>query len=183
MLKPPLDDAAIGRRLPGQSRSERANPVLLRRRGSTFEFTFRTGEVSEMRDQPRPIGRPTSGSARAGARILLAEDSPDNVALIQAYLKQTGALVSVANNGREAVKLASENSFDLILMDLQMPEMDGYEATETLRALGIKIPIIALTAHALSEHRNRALSTGFSDFLTKPIQRDKLVAKISETLP
>jgi CheY-like chemotaxis protein len=116
------------------------------------------------------------------ASILLAEDSPDNVILIKTYLRNTNFKVSIASNGLEAVELATKNAYDLILMDIQMPEMDGYEATQKLREAHITIPVIALTAHALAEHKANAINAGFDEYLTKPIRRDVLMKVLNQHL-
>jgi signal transduction histidine kinase len=106
--------------------------------------------------------------------LLLVEDSPDNQFLVQKMLGKTGAKVTIANNGSEGVKLALVRSFDVILMDIQMPVMDGHECTRTLRSEGYKGPIVALTAHAMKEERERAIESGFSHFLSKPIDQKSL---------
>lgn len=106
------------------------------------------------------------------ARILVAEDNPVNQMVVRAMLERLGMTVSMAQNGAEAVSEASSSTFDLVLMDCQMPVMDGYEAAKTIRAAqsnGARIPIVALTANALSEDRQRCEDAGMDDFLTKPV--------------
>ncbi len=113
-------------------------------------------------------------------RILLAEDGRDNQLLISHVLRKAGAEVKIAGNGQVAVDAveAAESAgqpFDLILMDMQMPEMDGYAATEYLREAGSRLPIVALTAHAMTEDRERCLASGCSEYATKPIDKLSLV--------
>ena len=108
-------------------------------------------------------------------RILLVEDNPDNQALARLILTKAGYRVVVADNGHEAVEkyLQIPEDFDLILMDIQMPEMDGWEATRTIRAQGFKnVPIVAMTAHAMKEDRDKCLEAGMDDYITKPIKRE-----------
>jgi PAS domain S-box-containing protein len=114
-------------------------------------------------------------------RILLAEDSVDNQVLISRILKKYGVNVEVANNGREALLKAAKERFDVVLMDIQMPEVDGFEATRQLRCSGFGGAIIALTAHALKEERERALRAGFDEYVTKPIDRNELLEAIRST--
>jgi len=112
-----------------------------------------------------------------GARILLAEDNEINQQVAQEILEQAGLVVEIANNGREAVEMAQKNNYDVILMDIQMPEMGGYEATENIRKLesDIKdIPIIAMTAHAMAGDREKSIEGGMNDHVTKPIDPDEL---------
>jgi CheY-like chemotaxis protein len=104
-------------------------------------------------------------------RVLLVDDSADNQTLVSRILKKASIQVTTASNGREAIERISQSSFDIVLMDLQMPELDGYEATRILRSQGYKQPIIALTAHAMREERDRCLSSGFDEHLTKPVDR------------
>ena len=110
-----------------------------------------------------------------GLEILIVEDSPDNQYLIQAMLSKTGARVVIANDGAEGVKSALAHNYDVILMDIQMPIMDGHEAVRTLRNKGYSRAVVALTAHAMKEERERAYRSGFSHFLTKPIDRKSLI--------
>jgi CheY-like chemotaxis protein len=117
-----------------------------------------------------------------GVNILVAEDAFDNQLLIRTILSGCGANVEVANNGREAVNAAIEGSFDVILMDLQMPVMDGYEATRTLRKSGYLRPIIALTAHAMMEERVRTREAGCNYHLTKPLNVPELVDTINQSI-
>jgi CheY-like chemotaxis protein/HPt (histidine-containing phosphotransfer) domain-containing protein len=119
-----------------------------------------------------------------GGRILLAEDGIDNQHLISNYLRRSGAKVVIAENGRLAVSRALEDDgFDLILMDMQMPEMDGYAATRELRRVGYRRPIVALTAHAMAEDRAKCIAAGCDDYLTKPIDRTLLVTALAKYLP
>ena len=110
----------------------------------------------------------------SGARILVAEDSPDNQTLLRHYLLPTNVQVVFANQGLEAKTLALSEQFDLILMDIQMPVMDGFEATAALRKSGWAGPILAFTAHALQPERARAMAGGFNDYLVKPIAKPAL---------
>ncbi len=143
----------------------------------------------------RGTARMAAGSARAarqsaplaGVHILVAEDVPTNQLVIQDLLESLGATVEVADNGRIAVNRLSEavRLPDLVLMDIQMPEMDGLEATRRIRAGRQRpdIPIVALTAHALEGERQRAIAAGMSDFLTKPIDPEQLIAVIQRWKP
>jgi signal transduction histidine kinase/CheY-like chemotaxis protein/HPt (histidine-containing phosphotransfer) domain-containing protein len=119
-----------------------------------------------------------SGSEHIKARILLAEDGPENQVVIAAYLRRVGAEVIVADDGREAVAQAQAQSFDVILMDMQMPYLDGYGAAARIRAAGLAVPIIALTAHAMSQDRDRCLYAGCTDYLAKPVSRSDLLATV-----
>ena len=112
--------------------------------------------------------------------ILVVDDSPDNQQLIWRYLTKAGAVVQSAENGQIGYKAALAGNFDLILMDIQMPIMDGYTATQKLRESGYKKPIIALTAHAMNDIRKKALNVGFTDHLTKPINSSELIAAIAK---
>lgn len=118
----------------------------------------------------------------SGTRILLADDTIDNQVLVRAFLRRVGAAVEIARDGEEAVEKASREPFDLILMDIQMPRMDGLEATRILRARHYQGPIVALSAHAMSEEVQRSLDVGCQAHLTKPIAQQRLVQAIRELL-
>jgi CheY-like chemotaxis protein/HPt (histidine-containing phosphotransfer) domain-containing protein len=116
----------------------------------------------------------------AGRRILLAEDGSENQHLISLRIRQAGAAVELAENGRIAWEMALSadargQPFDLIFMDMQMPEMDGYTATSRLRADGYRRPIVALTAHAMSGDREKCLAAGCDDYTTKPIDNQRMI--------
>ena len=118
----------------------------------------------------------------AGTCILVAEDNVVNQKLIQMMLKKAGCKVVLAENGREAVKrfIAAPEAFDLIFMDIQMPEMDGFEALKIIREKGYaRIPIVAMTAHAMKEHREECLAAGMNDYISKPIRKPELHKIIS----
>ncbi len=117
-----------------------------------------------------------------GKRILLVEDSVDNQVLITLILQRSGMVVEVASNGEDGVRKALNADFDLILMDIQMPVMDGNMAFRRLREATLRKPVIALTAHALKEERDKAMALGFAAYLTKPIDREILLTTISKII-
>ncbi len=122
---------------------------------------------------------------RPDRRILLAEDGPENRRLISSLLKTAGAQVSLAENGQIALEKAlaakeAGDTFDVILMDMQMPVMDGYEATALLRDMDYTNPIIALTAHALGQDRQKCIDAGCDDYLSKPMDREHLVVAVAK---
>ncbi len=124
-------------------------------------------------------GVPTIGSTKAQKMILIAEDNPVNQMLASLHLNKLGYQSHSVNNGREAVEALANEQYDLILMDCQMPEMDGYQATKTIRkmegmSIGRRIPIVAMTANAMKGDEEKCLSVGMDDYLSKPISRDRL---------
>ena len=113
-------------------------------------------------------------------KILYVEDNPDNVYMLTRRLKKKGFELIIAGDGQEGIDKAIEESPDLILMDLSLPTMDGWTATAEIKKIeGVKdIPIIALSAHAMPEHRDRAIKAGCSDYDTKPVDIKRLLSKM-----
>jgi PAS domain S-box-containing protein len=120
----------------------------------------------------------------AGQRVLLAEDNPINQEVARALLKAAGLVVEVASNGRQAVELATTRPYGLVLMDMQMPEMDGIEATRCIRErLGPRLPVIAMTANAFGEDRAACLEAGMNDHVGKPVEPALLYSTLMRWLP
>ncbi len=153
--------------------------------GSTFWFTIQADVTQEPRfdaaDEPEhkdaELSRPLT--------ILVAEDHPVNQKIITAFLKTAGHEVVMANNGREAVDVVQTRSFDLVLMDVQMPVMDGVSATSAIRALSghvARIPVVALTANAMVGDREKYIEAGMTDYLSKPIDQKTLHATIARVV-
>ena len=157
--------------------------------GSTFAFTLPAGRKDEIqvRDnfhsesirKSTSRTNPLSDTASLNGHVLLVDDGQTNRQLIGLILKRAGAKVTTACDGQEGFDLATTNDYDLILMDMQMPVMDGYTASTRLREEGITTPIIALTASAMVKDRERCLAAGCSDYLTKPVDIDELVEHAS----
>jgi signal transduction histidine kinase/DNA-binding response OmpR family regulator len=157
-------------------------------KGSTFSVTIATGPLQGIRLLDHPVSdivtSPRSEPPRHrnrldGRSILVVDDGETNRKLIRLVLSRAGAEVTLAENGLEAVAIGREQDFDMILMDMQMPLMDGYTAAERLREAGCQRPIVALTAHAMRGDADRCLAAGCSDYLTKPINPERLIEKIS----
>ena len=119
-----------------------------------------------------------------GKRILLVEDNEMNRDMLSRRLERKGYEVTMAVDGRQGVDMARSGGYDLILMDMSLPEIDGWEATRQLRAApeSKRVPIIALTAHAMAGDRDKALEAGCDDYDTKPIELPRLLAKIEALL-
>jgi len=161
--------------------------------GSTVDFTVRFDAaptaVSAEAEQDREstdleIGLPIArrGSDGAPSYILVAEDNLVNQTIATRLLERRGFQVELARDGREAVEKFRRKAFEAILMDVQMPEMDGFEATLAIRqiesAAGGHVPIIAMTAHAMKGDRERCLSAGMDGYISKPVRPAELVAAI-----
>jgi PAS domain S-box-containing protein len=166
--------------------------------GSTFMFTIDTGPLDDtemvesvagaVRARPTVPAVAVAGAATLSARILLAEDGADNQRLIRYVLEKAGAQVEIVGDGQAAVTSALSAAdagapFDVVLMDMQMPVMDGYRATGELRQRGYKRPIVALTANAMAGDRERCLEAGCDEFAPKPIDRRELLATIARLVP
>ncbi|HET9239370.1 MAG TPA: response regulator [Oligoflexus sp.] len=153
-------------------------------KGSTFVLTVAIQEIPRARPQNLRARRslPPHTSTLDGVRVLVVEDSPDNQMLIRRYLEMAGAEVAIASDGREGVTKALEGSHDLVLMDIQMPYVDGYQATSSLRESGYKKPVIALTANAMRGDKERSMEAGFTDHLSKPIHPGALLNAISSAV-
>lgn len=116
-------------------------------------------------------------------RVLVAEDNPSNQKLASILLQKLGLEVTMVEDGQAAVQKATAEAFDVILMDMQMPVMNGYDATRQLRAAGCKTPIIALTANAMMGDEEKCISAGCDAYLSKPIDRTKLGELINRYIP
>ena len=156
--------------------------------GSRFFFILTMKEaVEQSSGAARPAQSQTDvESDRVPAQdlnILLAEDNPINQVFAQRVLEQLGATVTLANNGQEALDLVQRQTFDMVMMDCQMPILDGYEATRRIRTLGeeyASLPVIALTAFAMAEDRDICLAAGMNDYVTKPVDRKILEKTIGK---
>ncbi len=160
-------------------------------KGSTFTVTIATGPLDNVMILDAPVAdglrnvrahEQEALPSLAGANILLVEDGDTNRRLIGLVLERAGAQVTMAENGRIGVDLGMKTPFDLLLMDMQMPVMDGYAATAQLRQRGVTAPIIALTAHAMKGDENKCRVAGCSGYVTKPIDADLLIRTIAEML-
>ena len=160
--------------------------------GSTFTVSLEAGDLTDVEMLAEPpvecvkAGQPAPQSSGLGmlgpAAVLLVEDGEINRKLIATVLHAAGLSVSVAENGQVGIDMATRDHYDLILMDMQMPVLDGYVATRKLRALGFEIPIIALTAHAMTGDEQKCREAGCSHYVSKPIDIDALLATVSAAL-
>ncbi|MCB9885288.1 MAG: response regulator [Planctomycetes bacterium] len=165
--------------------------------GTTFQVEIDPGSlagaqwcdsIEAARDEAgrKPSVQPAAQVA-GPARVLVVEDGRDNQRLLRAFLRKAGYAVDLAEDGSQgcaaiASAIAADRPYDAVIMDMQMPVMDGYTATRELRQRGVQVPIIACTAHAMAEDRERCLSAGCSDYVTKPIDREVLLARLAAAL-
>jgi CheY-like chemotaxis protein len=171
-------------------------------KGSVFELKLKSIEGTGIDVAPKaptksaasPIEQPFPQQPLAGLRILFAEDGPDNQLLVAHILRKAGAQVTVVENGRLAIealtddhsldgKFLEPSPFDLLLSDMQMPELDGYLMARMLRARGWRLPIIALTAHAMNTDMAQCLDAGCNEYATKPIVKADLIASCRKWMP
>jgi signal transduction histidine kinase/CheY-like chemotaxis protein len=157
-------------------------------KGSVFSFTadFKAGDPARVVEARRGAGE-DAGPATRPLRILVVEDNPMNVKMASALLAKAGHSSSVAPDGLAAIAMLQAESFDLVLMDMEMPVLGGVEATERIRRgeageANRALPIIAMTAHALSEHRARCIAAGMNDFIAKPVNFQQLKAIITRVM-
>lgn len=157
--------------------------------GCDFRISIATGDVDQVtftntldaRDENTVHAiNSTQAGTLGGVKVLLVEDSEDNQVMVSRFLTMEGAQVELANNGVEGVKKALNGEHDIVLMDIQMPELDGYGAISQLRNKGYQRPIIALTAHGMVEDRKKCLEIGSDDHLTKPVNRKHLIKRVQE---
>jgi CheY-like chemotaxis protein len=148
--------------------------------GSTFWFTVRLKKAQPPRQaEPRSPNEPAEAVLRRdfhGRRVLVAEDDPNNREVIMELVAGAGLAVDAAKNGVEAVELAGGNRYDIVLMDMQMPLMNGLDATRRVRQLpgGAVVPILALTANAFADDEAKCIDAGMNEFITKPVEPTKL---------
>ena len=166
--------------------------------GTSFTFTIDAGDLQGVQPARLRGGDPAAGEGGplrlpsavrqplSGVRVLLAEDGLDNQRLIRFHLERAGARVDVVDNGAKAVERVQDSSrmerHDVVLMDMQMPVMDGYEAVRRLVAAGERVPIIALTAHAMPGDREKCVEAGCHDYLCKPVDARALIAAIRHAI-
>lgn len=155
--------------------------------GSSFWFVASFQRTDMVAENPKPSVNGNS-ALQLSAKVLLVEDNPINQMVALKMLQKVGIKAVLANNGIEALNILKEQCFDLVLMDCQMPEMDGFDATREIRKLGIKtlyeksLPVIAMTANVMSGDRERCLEVGMDDYIGKPVQRDHLDAVLRKWL-
>ena len=154
--------------------------------GSTFTLTIpivlSAEEKQETHEQNTDVSKALFKKDNCKGRILVAEDSLVSQKLMHTILNKLGVTCEIVDNGKKAVDAALSTSFDIIFMDMQMPEMNGYEAVRTLRTLGLKTPIVALTANAMKGDDEKCINAGCDKYLAKPVDKEKLIELIHQYL-
>lgn len=150
--------------------------------GSTFYFQQEYRRGKGLPAEPISLDDSDTDTFLEGKLVLLVEDNAMNVLVAEKFLKKWGMKLDLAVNGREAVERAERKDYDLILMDLQMPEMDGYDATREIRTFNSRIPIVALTASALIRVQQKVLEAGMNDYITKPFDPKELKRKLIKNI-
>ena len=157
--------------------------------GSTFNFTVSFGQAKQLADKdedtkelPAEIPIEQVEGQMETVHVLLAEDNLVNQKLMCAIMSKEGWKITVVSDGASAVRFAETGNFDIILMDVQMPRMDGLEATQIIRqkekASGRYVPIVAITAYAMAEDEGKCLQVGMDDYISKPFNRNEMIQKI-----
>lgn len=149
----------------------------------TVHLTLEVAMPSEPPEELTPVEEAAAESGAIGQSVLLAEDNPTTQHLLRLLLQDAGLKVTIVENGLEAVAFLAREKVDLVLMDCQMPAMDGFEATRKLRSMGLQVPVVALTAHVRNEDEHRCLTAGMDDFLGKPFKKIELEAMLGKWLP
>jgi signal transduction histidine kinase/ActR/RegA family two-component response regulator len=153
-------------------------------RGSTFYIKVAYQPVYEGKQRVSEVSQeqkaPQNFEKLAGKKVLIVEDTKDNQVLLNLYLAKVGMKVSFADNGEEGIKKALIESYDIVLMDMQMPVKDGYEATKELRSKGYQVPIVALTGYAMKGDREKCLRAGCNDYIAKPVSKSQLMTTVHQ---
>ncbi|MDH5535637.1 MAG: ATP-binding protein, partial [Betaproteobacteria bacterium] len=160
-------------------------------KGSTFAVTVETGPLDGIRmltpeevlaEESAPVAEGRVRWAFPRSRVLVVDDGPENRELVTLVLEECGLLVDQAENGQQGLDKALHGNFDVALIDLQMPVMDGQTATRLMRERGLTLPIFALTAHAMKGFEHEIMASGFTGYLTKPVDIDKLIQMLADVL-
>ncbi len=207
-MMPGMDGQALGKRIKAHPDLKHTKMILLTSRGMRGDaaqassvgfdaYLTKPIKQSQMFDAVLTVfGKPAKiegrkrqpiitrhSIAETGKRklkILLSEDNPVNQKVTLIHLKKFGYMADVANNGKEALEAVKARPYDLVLMDVQMPEMDGYKATRAIRSAGYRMPIIAMTANAMKGDREKCLASGMDDYISKPVDPKKILEKIKK---
>jgi CheY-like chemotaxis protein len=180
---------ALGGTVLGEGRPEGGNRFLATIEAGPLHGVRMLTNITESLHPPeKEHHRPPQAKIHLSGRILLVEDGFDNQELVAHLLRRAGASVDVADNGRIGIDKAvsardAQRPYDCILMDMQMPVLDGYAAARQLRDMGFSVPIIALTAHAMSSDREKCLEVGCTDYLSKPIDRAEMFRVVAGHMP